>query len=331
MPLKVAINGFGRIGRSVLRRAHATEKYEIVAINDITDPATLAHLLKYDSVHGRFDAAVKVKDNYLHVDGRKISITAERDPAKLPWAKLGVEVVLESTGIFRDRAGATKHLNAGAKKVVISAPAIDPDVTVVQGVNFKKDYDKANHRIISNASCTTNCLAPVVRVLHEAFGIENGFMTTTHSYTKDEKILDLLHKDLRRARAAAVNMIPTSTGAAKALGLVMPEMVGRLDGISVRVPTPDVSLVDLVCVVGREVTAAEVNAAVKKAAEGDLKGILAYSEEPLVSSDYIGNPYSSIFDPEFTKTNGKLVKILSWYDNEWGYSCRTAELMGRLF
>jgi len=328
--MKVAINGFGRIGRSLLRYARGRYDYRIVAINDITDAGTLAHLLKHDSIHGTYAADVSINGDYLVVDGDRIRVLAERDPAKLPWGELGVDVVLESTGLFRDRAGAGKHIQAGAKKVVISAPGKEPDITGVLGVNFDA-YDPAEHHIISNASCTTNCLAPVAKVLHDSFGIERGLMTTIHSYTNDQRILDLPHKDLRRARAAAMNMIPTTTGAAKAVGLVLPDLAGKLDGIAVRVPTPDVSLVDLVVELKRSATVDEINGAVKAAAQGPLEGILVYSEEPLVSSDFIGNPASSIFDAEYTKSYGTFAKVLSWYDNEWGYSCRTADLIAKLF
>jgi glyceraldehyde 3-phosphate dehydrogenase len=328
--MNVAINGFGRIGRTLLRYARGRYDYRITAINDITDTKTLAHLLKHDSIHGTYSADVSIDGDYLVVDGDRIRVLAERDPAKLPWGELGIDVVLESTGLFRDRAGAGKHIQAGAKKVVISAPGKDPDVTVVLGVNFDA-YDPKKHHIISNASCTTNCLAPVAKVLHESFGIEHGLMTTIHSYTNDQRILDLPHKDLRRARAAALNMIPTTTGAAKAVGLVLPDLAGKLDGISVRVPTPDVSLVDLVVELKRAATAEEINRAVKAAAEGPLKGLLVYCEEPLVSSDFIGNPASSIFDAEYTKSYGAFAKVLAWYDNEWGYSCRTADLIAKLF
>ncbi len=327
--MKVAINGFGRIGRSLLRYARGRYDYQIVAINDITDSKTLAHLLKHDSVHGTYAADVSIDADHLVVDGDRIRVLAERDPAKLPWGEMGVDVVLESTGLFRDRAGAGKHLAAGAKKVVISAPGKEPDITVVLGVNFDA-YDPARHHIISNASCTTNCLAPVAKVLHESFGIERGLMTTIHSYTNDQRILDLPHKDLRRARAAAMNIIPTTTGAAKAVGLVLPDLAGKLDGIAVRVPTPDVSLVDLVVELKRSATVDEINGAVRAAAEGPLKGILVYCEEPLVSSDFTGNPASSIFDSEYTKSYGTFAKVMSWYDNEWGYSCRTADLIAKL-
>jgi glyceraldehyde 3-phosphate dehydrogenase len=328
--MKVAINGFGRIGRSLLRYARGRYDYQIIAINDITDTKTLAHLLKHDSIHGTYRADVSIDGDYLVVDGDRIRVLAERDPAKLPWADMGVDVVLESTGRFRDRAGAGKHLAAGAKKVVISAPGKEPDITVVLGVNFDA-YDPKKHHIISNASCTTNCLAPVAKVVHEAFGIERGLMTTIHSYTNDQRILDLPHKDLRRARAAAMNIIPTTTGAAKAVGLVLPDLAGKLDGIAVRVPTPDVSLVDLVVELKRSATVEDINGAVRSAAEGSLKGILEYCEEPLVSSDFIGNPASSIFDAEYTKSYGTFAKVMSWYDNEWGYSCRTADLIAKLF
>jgi len=328
--MKVGINGFGRIGRSLLRYARGRYDYEIIAINDITDSKTLAHLLKHDSIHGTYAADVSIDADHLVVDGDRIRVLAERDPAKLPWGEMGVDVVLESTGLFRDRAGAGKHIQAGAKKVVISAPGKEPDITIVLGVNFDA-YDPARHHIISNASCTTNCLAPVAKVLHESFGIERGLMTTIHSYTNDQRILDLPHKDLRRARAAAMNMIPTTTGAAKAVGLVLPDLAGKLDGMAVRVPTPDVSLVDLVVEFKRSATVDEINGAVRAAAEGPLKGILVYCEEPLVSSDFIGNPASSIFDSEYTKSYGTFAKVMSWYDNEWGYSCRTADLIAKLF
>jgi glyceraldehyde 3-phosphate dehydrogenase len=328
--MKVAINGFGRIGRTLLRYARGRYDYKIVAINDITDSKTLAHLLKHDSIHGTYAADVSIDGDHLVVDGDRIRVLAERDPAKLPWGEMGVDVVLESTGLFRDRAGAGKHIQAGAKKVVISAPGKEPDITVVLGVNFDA-YDPKKHHIISNASCTTNCLAPVAKVLHESFGIERGLMTTIHSYTNDQRILDLPHKDLRRARAAAMNMIPTTTGAAKAVGLVLPDLAGKLDGIAVRVPTPDVSLVDLVVELKRSATVDEINGAVRAAAEGPLKRILVYCEEPLVSSDFIGNPASSIFDSEYTKSYGTFAKVMSWYDNEWGYSCRTADLIAKLF
>jgi glyceraldehyde 3-phosphate dehydrogenase len=306
------------------------EGVEIVAVNDITDAATLAHLLKYDSVHGRYRGTIEHSDDGLVVDGKPVRVLAERDPGALPWSDLGVEVVIESTGLFNSGEKAGKHLAAGAKKVIISAPATDPDITLCMGVNDDA-YDPAQHHVISNASCTTNCLAPLVAVLHGTFGLERGFMTTTHAYTNDQKILDLPHKDLRRARAAAVNVIPTSTGAAKAIGLVMPEMLGRLDGISMRVPVPDGSAVDLIAQLGRETTRDEVNEAFKAAAaSGPLAPVFDYSEEPLVSVDIVGQHWSSIFDSKLTMVNGNLVKVVSWYDNEWGYSCRLADLVQKV-
>ena len=326
MGVKVAINGFGRIGRLVFRAAYGDPEVEIVGINDITDAKTLAHLLKYDSVHGIFDAPVDHTEDSIVVDGREIKVTAIKDPAQLPWKDLGVDVVVEATGLFRDRANASKHLQAGAKKVVITAPAKEPDITVVLGVN-EKEYVPEKHHIISNASCTTNCLAPVAKVLDERFGIVKGFMTTVHSYTNDQRILDLPHKDLRRARAAAVSMIPTTTGAAVAVGLVLPQLKGKLDGMAVRVPTPDVSLVDLVVQVEKETSVEEVNGALKEAAEGELKGILRYCDEPLVSIDFQGDPHSSIVDALSTNVMGNMVKVLSWYDNEWGYSNRVYDLV----
>jgi glyceraldehyde 3-phosphate dehydrogenase (phosphorylating) len=331
MSVRVGINGFGRIGRNVFRAAHDRgEGIEIVAVNDITDAATLAHLLKYDSVHGRFHGAVEHGDDGLVVDGKPVRVLAERDPAALPWSDLGVEVVIESTGLFNSGEKAGKHLGAGARKVIISAPATEPDITLCIGVNDDA-YDPATHNVISNASCTTNCLAPLVAVLHSTFGLERGFMTTTHAYTNDQKILDLPHKDLRRARAAAINVIPTSTGAAKAIGLVMPEMKGRLDGISMRVPVPDGSATDLIAQVGRETTRDEVNEAFKVAAtSGPLAPVLEYSDEPLVSGDIVGQHWSSIFDSKLTMVNGNLVKVVSWYDNEWGYSCRLVDLMQKV-
>ncbi|BAI81345.1 glyceraldehyde-3-phosphate dehydrogenase [Deferribacter desulfuricans SSM1] len=331
MAVKVAINGFGRIGRCSFRAAlQKGLDIEFVAINDLTDAATLAHLLKWDSVHGQFDFDVYAEDDYLVVNGKKIKVYAEKDPANLPWKELDVDVVIESTGLFRKREQASKHLEAGAKKVVISAPAENPDITVVLGVNFDK-YDKEKHHIISNASCTTNCLAPVAKVLNDNFGIVKGVMTTVHSYTNDQRILDLPHKDLRRARAAAVSMIPTSTGAAKAVGLVLPELKGKLDGLAIRVPTPNVSIVDLTCELSKDVTVQEVNNAIKKAAEGEMKGVLQYVEDELVSIDFNGNPHSSIFDSKLTKVvEGNCVKVFSWYDNEWGYSNRIAELVTKL-
>ncbi len=330
MTIQVGINGFGRIGRNLLRAALGDPEINFVAVNDLTDPKTLSHLLKYDSVHGRFEGEVEAGDGEIVVNGKAIKVLSERDPANLPWEELGVEVVIESTGIFTKRPGAEKHLKAGAKKVIISAPATDEDITIVLGVNDDK-YDPAKHHIISNASCTTNCLAPVAKVLHEKFKINHGLMTTTHAYTNDQKILDLPHSDLRRARAAAVSMIPTSTGAAKAVSLVLPELKGRLDGMAIRVPTQDVSVVDLVAEVDSEVTAEEVNTALREAAEGPLKGILEYTEEPLVSVDFLGNPASSTVDALSTKVIGtKMVKVLSWYDNEWGFSCRMVDMIKKV-
>jgi glyceraldehyde 3-phosphate dehydrogenase len=327
MATRVGINGFGRIGRNFFRAACNDGALDIVAVNDITDAKTLAHLLKYDSVHGAFPGTVEAKDQSLVVDGKAIKVLASKDPGALPWKDLRVEVVVESSGRFTDRAGAAKHLEAGARTVVISAPAKDEDITVVLGVNETR-YDPAKHHVISNASCTTNCLAPVAKVLLRNFGIRHGFMTTIHSYTNDQQILDLPHKDLRRARAAAMSMIPTSTGAAKALGLVLPELKGKLHGVSIRVPTPNVSLVDLVAETEKPVTAEGVNEALKKAAEGESKGILGYSDEPLVSVDFNGNPLSSIVDgPSTSVVDGTLVKVLAWYDNEWGYSCRVRDLV----
>ncbi|MBI2883302.1 MAG: type I glyceraldehyde-3-phosphate dehydrogenase [Candidatus Methylomirabilis oxyfera] len=327
MAIKAAINGFGRIGRNAFRAALEDQELEFIAVNDITDAKTLAHLLKYDSVHGVLQAEVTAKENAIVVDGREIKVFAQRDPAALPWKDLGVQVVVESTGRFTDKAGASKHLQAGAQKVIISAPAKDPDITIVLGVN-ETMYDPAKHAVISNASCTTNCLAPIAKVVMENFGIRHGLVTTIHSYTNDQQILDLPHSDLRRARAAALSQIPTSTGAAKAVGLVLPALQGKMHGLAIRVPTPNVSLVDLVAETERVVTVAEVNAALRKAAEGELKGILGYCEEPLVSSDFNGNPLSSIVDSLSTSVvDGTLVKVLSWYDNEWGYSCRVRDLI----
>ncbi|MEW6115824.1 MAG: type I glyceraldehyde-3-phosphate dehydrogenase [Nitrospirota bacterium] len=327
MAVRVAINGFGRIGRNFFRTSKGNKDIEIVAINDLTDAKTLAHLLKYDSVHGIFAADVKAGDSSLIVDGKEIKVSAERSPENLPWKAMNVDIVVESTGLYTDRDKAAKHLDAGAKWVIISAPAKEPDVTVCLGVNDEM-LDPAKHRIISNASCTTNCLAPVAKVLNKEFGIIRGLMTTVHSYTNDQRILDLPHKDLRRARAAALSMIPTTTGAAKAVGLVLPELKGKLDGFAIRVTTPNVSVVDLVAELNKEVTAEEVNAAMKKAAEGPMKGILQYVEEPLVSIDFNGNPHSSIFDSTLTKVmEKKMVKIISWYDNEWGYSTRLRDLI----
>jgi glyceraldehyde 3-phosphate dehydrogenase len=327
MAVKIGINGFGRIGRNVFRAALKNDNVEVVAINDLTDANMLAHLLKYDSVHGELDAEVVVDGNNLIVNDKTIEISAEREPAQLSWGKQGVEIVVESTGFFTKRADAAKHLEAGAKKVIISAPASDEDITIVMGVNEDK-YDAANHTIISNASCTTNCLAPVAKVLNDKFGIKRGMMTTVHSYTNDQQILDLPHKDYRRARAAAINIIPTSTGAAKAVSLVLPELKGKLNGGAVRVPTPNVSLVDLVAELDKEVTVEDVNNALKEAANGDLKGILSYSEEPLVSGDYNGNTNSSTIDALSTMVmEGQMVKVISWYDNESGYSSRVVDLV----
>jgi len=330
MAIKVGINGFGRIGRLVLRASLGDSALDIVAVNDITDAKTLAHLFKYDSVHGVFSGTVETKDGAIVVDGKEIKVFAEKDPTALPWKELGVEVVVESTGIFRTREGAGKHITAGAKKVIITAPGKGKegiDASIVIGIN-DKEYDPDKHHIMSNASCTTNCLAPAIKVLMENFGIVRGVMTTIHSYTNDQRILDLPHSDLRRARAAALNIIPTTTGAAKAIGKVIPAMKGKLDGIAVRVPTPNASLVDLVIQVEKETTVEEINAAFKAAAEGELKGILQYSEEPLVSSDCIGNDHSSIYDSLATSViGGTLVKMLCWYDNEWGYSCRVRDLV----
>ena len=329
MSVKIAINGFGRIGRNVLRSALLGGRTDIdlVAINDLTDAATLAHLFEFDSVHGRYPETVTVDGSTIVVGEERFEVLSERDPANLPWDDLEVDIVIESTGIFRKRQDAAKHIQAGAKKVLISAPAPDPDLSLVMGVNHG-DYDSSKHDIVSNASCTTNCVAPVVKVLLEEFGFERGLMTTVHSYTNDQSILDLPHKDLRRARAAAVSIIPTTTGAAKATGLVLPEVVGKLDGMAMRVPTPDVSIVDLVAVLGRETTAEEVNDKFRAAAAaGSLKGILDVEDRPLVSVDYTGNPFSSIVDSALTSVmGGTLVKVISWYDNEWGYSSRCVDL-----
>ena len=328
MSLKVAINGFGRIGRNVLRAAGKSgADIDFVAVNDLTDARTLGHLLKYDSVHGRFDGTVEVGDAVLTVNGDKIKVLSERDPAKLPWKELGVDVVLESTGLFTQREKAAAHLQAGAAKVIISAPAKEEDITIVMGVN-NDQYDPSKHHVISNASCTTNCLVPVVKVLRDAFGFERGFMTTIHSYTNDQKILDLPHKDLRRARAAAMSIIPTSTGAARATALVIPEVKGKIDGVALRVPTADVSIVDLTCVVERSTSVEEINATFEEAAAGPLQGVLAVSHEPLVSVDYIGDPHSSTIDAMSTNViDGTLVHVSSWYDNEMGYSSRCVDLM----
>jgi glyceraldehyde 3-phosphate dehydrogenase len=328
MPVRIAINGFGRIGRNVLRSAliGGRTDLDLVAINDLTDAATLAHLLEFDSVHGRFPDSVAVDGSAIVVGEERFEVLSERDPANLPWGDLDIDIVIESTGIFRKRQDAAKHLEAGAKKVMITAPAPDPDLSVVMGVNHG-DYDSSRHDIISNASCTTNCIAPVVKVLLEEFGFERGLMTTVHSYTNDQSILDLPHKDLRRARAAAVSIIPTTTGAAKATGLVIPEVQGKLDGMAMRVPTPDVSIVDLVAVLGRATTAEEINDRFRAAAAGSLKGILDVEDRPLVSIDYTGNAFSSIVDSALTSViDGTLVKVISWYDNEWGYSSRCVDL-----
>ena len=330
MAIQVGINGFGRIGRNLFRAALNEPEINFVAVNDLTDPKTLAHLLKYDSIHGRFEGTVEAGDGEIIVNGKAIKVLSERDPANLPWGKLGVDIAVESTGIFTKRADAEKHINAGAKKVIISAPATDEDITIVLGVNDDK-YEPGKHHIISNASCTTNCLAPVAKVLHEKFKISRGLMTTTHAYTNDQKILDLPHSDLRRARAAAVSMIPTSTGAAKAVSLVLPELKGKLDGMAIRVPIKDISVVDLVAELETDVTVEEVNAALKEAADGALKGILEYTEEPLVSIDFLGNPASSTVDALSTKVLGKrMVKVLSWYDNEWGFSCRMVDMIKKV-
>ncbi|MHB1412944.1 MAG: type I glyceraldehyde-3-phosphate dehydrogenase [Thermoleophilia bacterium] len=331
MALKVGINGFGRIGRNVFRAAlKQGADIDFVAFNDLTSPAVLGHLLKYDSVMGRFDGTVEAGENSLTVNGKEIRILSERDPANLPWADLGVDVVIESTGFFIDRDGAGKHLSAGARKVIISAPAKEPDITLVLGVN-DSDYNKDEHHIISNASCTTNCLAPVCKVLLDEFGIEKGFMTTVHAYTNDQRILDLPHKDLRRARSAAVSLIPTTTGAAKAVSLVLPELKGKMDGMSLRAPVPDGSVVDLVAILGKEVTRDELNAAFARHADtGAMQGVLKYMEDPIVSIDIVGDPYSSIFDSQATMVQGNMVKLLSWYDNEWGYSNRVVDLCQRV-
>ena len=327
MAIKVGINGFGRIGRNVFRAAMGDSEIDIVAANDITDAATLAHLLKYDSVLGNLKEDVSATGDTITAGGESFKVLKERDPANLPWKDLGADIVIESTGLFTKREDASKHLDAGAKKVIISAPAKNEDFTVVMGVNHDK-YDPSQHHIISNASCTTNCLAPLAKVLHESFGLAKGIMTTIHSYTNDQKLLDLPHKDMRRARAAALSMIPTSTGAAVAVTTVLPELKGRLDGISVRVPTPNVSLTDLTAVLEKDTTVADVNDALKSAANGSLKGILEYSEAPLVSADFRGNPSSSIIDAPFTKVvSNNVVKVLSWYDNEWGFSCRVKDLI----
>jgi len=327
MAVKVGINGFGRIGRNVVRAGLNDPEIDFVAVNDLTDTKTLAHLLKYDSVLGPLDVEIKAGSDVISIDGKRMKVFAIKDPAELPWEPLGIEIVIESTGKFTEAAQARKHLRGPVKKVIISAPAKNEDVTIVLGVN-EGMYDPANHQIISNASCTTNCLAPLVKVLHQSFGIRKGSMTTIHSYTNDQNVLDFPHKDLRRARAAAINLIPTTTGAAKAIGLVIPELKGKLDGYAMRVPTPNVSVVDLVAETAKNTTAEEVNAALKRAAEGELKGILAYTEDPVVSSDMMHNPNSSIVDASLTKVlDGNLVKVIAWYDNEWGYSCRVVDLI----
>jgi len=328
MTIKVAINGFGRIGR-LLYRAALEQKadLEFVAVNDITDAKTLAHLLKYDSVHGRFDGEVQARGNDLLVNGRELKVLAQKDPAQLPWKDLDVYLAVESTGFFTNREGAAKHITAGAKKVLISAPASDPDITMVIGVN-DKEYDDKKHNIISNASCTTNCVGPVTKVLHDNFGVEKAFMMTAHAYTNDQRVQDLVHKDLRRARAAAVNIIPTTTGAARAIGEIMPELKGKIDGIALRVPVPDVSIVDLTASLKKDVTKESVNEAFKEAAETSLKGILEYTEDPIVSTDVLHCTYSAVFDAESTMILDKrFVKVLAWYDNEWGFSCRMVEQM----
>jgi glyceraldehyde 3-phosphate dehydrogenase len=330
MPIKVGINGFGRIGRNVVRAGFDNPEIEFVAANDLTDTKTLAHLLKYDSILGPLKSEIRADGEFIHIGDKKIKIFAIKDPAEIDWPSLGVQVVVESTGRFTDAADAKKHLRGSVKKVIISAPAKGEDITVVMGVNDNV-YDPAKHNIVSNASCTTNCLAPVAKVLNDKFGIEKGSMTTIHSYTNDQSVLDFPHKDLRRSRAAALNMIPTSTGAAKAIGLVLPELKGKLDGYSMRVPTPDVSVVDLVAVLKKNVTAEEVNGALKEAANNGLKGILAYTEDPVVSTDMLNNPNSAIVDAELTKVlDGNLLKVVAWYDNEWGYSNRVVDLVAFL-
>ncbi|MEY3599087.1 MAG: hypothetical protein RL521_1509 [Bacteroidota bacterium] len=325
---RIAINGFGRIGRMCFRSLIEKENVEVVAINDLTDVKTLAHLLKYDSVHGRVKADVSADGNYLVVNGKRIEVIAQKDPSQLPWASMGIDVVIESTGIFTDKDGAEKHITAGAKKVVISAPATGGVKTVVLGVNDNEIV--ATDVVLSNASCTTNCLAPMAKVLHDVFGIEKGYITTVHAYTADQRLQDSPHKDLRRARAAALSMVPTSTGAAKAVGEVLPELKGKLDGVAVRVPTPDGSLTDLVAVLKREVTKEEVNAAIKSASENEMKGIIEYCTDPIVSIDIVGNKHSCIFDADLTSVNGNLVKVMGWYDNEAGYSERVVELVSKI-
>jgi glyceraldehyde 3-phosphate dehydrogenase len=331
MAVRVGINGFGRIGRNFYRAyMQRGGDFEVVAINDLGDAKTMAHLLQYDSTYGRLDGAVEASDGRISVaGGGELKVLSEREPGNLPWGDLGVDVVLESTGFFTKREGAQAHLDAGASKVVISAPATGPDVTLVLGVN-DGDYDADSHAIVSNASCTTNCVAPMAKVLHDSFGIEQGFMTTIHAYTNDQRILDLPHKDLRRARAAAMNLVPTSTGAARAIGLVLPDLKGKVDGMAMRAPVPTGSVVDLVVRVGRETSADEVNEAFRQAAGGPMEGILEYTEAPIVSTDIIGSQYSCVFDSQLTMASGTMVKILGWYDNEWGYSCRLVDLVGRM-
>jgi glyceraldehyde 3-phosphate dehydrogenase len=333
MAVKVGINGFGRIGRNLFRAAHAAgADLDFVAVNDITDTGTLAHLLKYDSILGRFPGEVEAGDGSISVDGKPLRVLSERDPAALPWGELGADVVVESTGLFTGREDAAKHLEAGARKVIISAPAKEPDITVALGVNFESAYDPGSHHIISNASCTTNCLAPLAKVLNDSFGIEQGLMTTIHAYTADQRLQDMPHKDLRRARAAAINLIPTTTGAAKAVGLVLPELNGKLNGFAMRAPVVTGSVVDLVFTPSQPTDPEAVNAAVKEAAEGPLKGILSYTEDEIVSTDIVGDPHSSIFDAGQTMAigDGRMIKVVSWYDNEWGYSNRCVELAGKV-
>jgi len=325
MAIRIGINGFGRIGRMVLRAALGNSKLQFVAVNDLTDVNTLAHLLRYDSVHRPLNTKVEAKGNAIVVDNQELRVFCERDPAKIPWGDMGVDIVMECTGLFRDKERASKHLEGGAKRVIISAPGKDPDITIVMGVN-QKEFDPNLHRVISNASCTTNCLAPICKVLLERFGIERGLMTTVHAYTNDQALLDAPHKDLRRARAAALSMVPTTTGAARAVALVLPQLKGKLNGFAIRVPTPDVSVVDLVVQLSKQASVEEVNNAFKEASEGELKGILAYSEEPLVSVDYTGTRYSSIVDGLLTMAMGDMIKVVAWYDNEFGYSCRMVDL-----
>lgn len=330
MSYRVAVNGFGRIGKLLFRASWGQKDFEIVALNDIAPTASLAHLLKYDTVFGRFDREVKVQDKKIIVEGREIDTFAEKNPESLPWKALGIDLVVESTGLFTKRDDAVKHLNAGAKKVIISAPATGPDITIVLGVN-DGDYDHQKHHIISNASCTTNCVAPVVKILHENFKVLRGNMTTIHSYTNDQRVLDQFHKDLRRARTAALNIIPTTTGAAKAIGLVLPELAGKITGSSIRVPTPDVSLVDLVVNLEKKATVDQLKELFRQAAKGAMKGILEYTEESLVSSDLIGNDHSAIVDGEYiTDIGGDMIKVMAWYDNEWGYSCRIRDLVAKI-